>query len=123
MTEVTDQPTVKTGRRHLRFKSTAANRKDHVESWRQSGLSKTGYARRHGIPVSCFSKWTMDAGRETGPAFKAAKIIHPSPPHPTPDIGNIEILVDQSVRIRLSSACDASLIVGIVRGLTSAADH
>jgi hypothetical protein len=122
MTEVADQTTVKTGRRRPRFKSTAANRKNHVESWRQSGVSKTDYARQHGIPVSCFNKWTMDAERGKNSAFKAAKIIHPSPAQFSPDTGNIEILVGQSVRIRLS-VCDSSLIVGIVKGLANAADH
>jgi len=53
------------------------------------------------------------AERETGSAFKAAKIIHPSPPQSSPDIGNIEILVGQSVRIRLSSVCDSSGVRGL----------
>jgi len=123
MTEVADQTTVKTGRRRPRFKSTAANRMNHVLSWRQSGVNKTDYARQHGIPVSCFNKWTMDAEKRTRSAFKAAKIIHPSLPQPSPDTGNIEILVGQSVRIRLNSACDSSLVLDIVRGLTHAADH
>ncbi len=122
MSEISEQTAVKVGRRRPRFKTTATNRRHHAENWHSSGLSKTEYARRHSIPASCLSRWAKDIerGKET---FKAAKIIHPSLHQSSPATDSIEILVGQSVQVRLTGICDPSLIVGIVRGLTHAADH
>ena len=62
-------------------------------------------------------------GNGKAAVFKAAQVIRPSPTLSSSDRGNIEILVGQSVRVRLNGPCDPSLIVGIVRGLTDATDH
>lgn len=125
MTEIADKTSVKIGKRRPRFTTTAANRKNHVMNWRQSGINKSDYARQHGIPVSCFNKWTMSAERGMRSTFKAARVVHssPTPRQPSPDTDTIEILVGQSILVRLTSRCDPSVIVEIIRGLTHAAGH
>jgi hypothetical protein len=121
MSEITDQVAVKIRRRRPRFKTTATNRRHHAENWRSSGLSKTEYARKHNIPMSCLSKWVKDT-EHARLTFKAAKVIQPSPLRYSAAEG-VEIFVGQSVRVKITGICEPALIVGIVQGLTHAADH
>lgn len=118
---MTDQVAVKIRRRRPRFKTSATNRRYHAENWRNSGLNKTAYARQHNIPMSCLSKWVKDT-EHAGLTFKAAKIIQPSPLQPSAAEG-IEIFVGQSIRVKITGICEPALIVGIVEGLTHAADN
>jgi len=107
--------------RHRKRHCTHDERARHVESWKKSGLSKADYARQHGLVPSCLRRWVMLSNdRQTG--FKPVRVTS-SATSPVLQDNTVEIITSQQIRIRLSNVQNASLIVGIVRGLTHAADH
>lgn len=99
----------------------AAERQQHAENWRQSGLSKTEYARQNGIPIWNLSKWTQSAAPKKT-VFRPVRLTAAGGEQMT-GMDTVEILAGQSVRIRFSGIREPSLIVSVVRGLLHAADH
>jgi transposase-like protein len=94
----------------------------HVNGWHKSGLSQKDYALLHGLSPSNLRKWAMSlAATDGSPGFKPLKIIKTEPTQPRNAACHVEILVGNSVKIRLQSAQDVALITGIVRGLMNAA--
>jgi transposase-like protein len=73
---------------------TNEERRNHVAAWKAGGLSRSAYARGHGIPTTSFCKWANEGGpRSRGFVQLPQTSFHQ---------GNQEIIIDKGdVRIRL----------------------
>ena len=56
---------------------------DHVEAWRESGLSQTEYSRREGISIKSLGYWKRRFERESSVETLSPTIVSvPMPPSP-----------------------------------------
>lgn len=87
---------------------------ERVERWRASGLTAREFAAREGINRRTLTYWSWKLGRErrARPAF-----IEVEPPAPPQDQGCIEIVVRDSVRVRVSGAFDPAVLQRVIAAL------
>jgi len=93
----------------------------HVTAWKTSDLSKTEYCKQHDIHSTILTRWAGVMSVSRDKKFKAVRVVAPDADRQTVSTAGIEIMVGQSIRIRMTVS-EASLVVGIIRGL-HATDH
>ena len=100
-----------------RCHTTKEERQSHVESWKSSGLTMSEYCRQKNLQLASLSEWKNTLLRKS-PKFKPVQLL--SAHDAIAKRGNvIDILVDQRIKIRLQNITDVSLVVSIVKGLTT----
>lgn len=92
-------------------------RQAHVEKWKSSGLSMSEYCRLNNLPLASLSEWKNTLLRKSA-SFKSVQLLSAQDTSAKP--GNVvDILVDQRIKIRLQNIIDVSLVISLVRGLTT----
>lgn len=90
------------------------DRLNHVDAWKQSGLSIREYSRQHSISSYNLGRWKQAViGKNSG--FKQIK-ISPKSPVSLEAINVVELIVGQQLKIRLQNV-EPSLIINIAKGL------
>jgi hypothetical protein len=86
-----------------------------VRRWRASGLTATEFASREGYRPATLRWWSWRLGRdEHRPTFvDATAMLVPT----TPATNALEIVIRESVRIRVSAGFDATLLRDVVAAL------
>jgi len=95
----------------------------HVAAWQVSGLSKKDYCARHDINATCLISHVSALKASGGKKFRSVRVATPDVERRAGSTTIVEILVGQSVRVRLNDVQDPFLVVGILRGIADAADH
>lgn len=73
---------------------TSKQRQQHVEAWRQSGLSRPAYCLRHGLNLTTFSRWVR---WQTPSVAESAPAVIP-------------------VEVKREATADASLVLRLASG-------
>lgn len=89
----------------------------HVAAWKASGLSKPDYCEQHDIHPAILDKWARITGVSRNKKFKAVGVAMPVTGRQTLSGAGVEIMVGQSIRIRMTGVSEASLVVDIIKGL------
>ena len=92
-------------------------RQAHVEKWKSSSLTMSEYCRQNNLPLASLSEWKKTLLRKSA-SFKPVKLL-PAQDAPSKPGNVVDILVDQRIKIRLQNIIDVSLVVSIVKGLTT----
>lgn len=111
--KVNNAPTGVSTRRY----TTKDERLAHVEKWKSSGLSMSGYCRQNDLPLASLSEWKNTLLRKSV-SFKPVQLLSAQDASAKPS-NVVDILVDQRIKIRLQNITDVSLVVSIVKGLTT----
>lgn len=97
--------------------TTKEERQAHVEKWKNSSLTMSEYCRQNNLPLASLSEWKNAQLRKSA-SFKPVQLLSAQDASAKP--GNVvDILVDQRIKIRLQNITDVSLVVSIVKGLTT----
>ena len=112
--KTTDESRLTIARRH----STKEERKFHVETWQNSGLTMSEYCRQNHVALSNLSEWKRALSHKPK-KFKPVRIAPSAPEMTSQSINLIEIIVDQRLKIRLQQLSDASFLLNIIKGLMS----
>jgi hypothetical protein len=89
----------------------------HVAAWKGSGLSKPDYCEQHDIHSAILDKWARIMGVSRNKKFKAVRVAMPVTGRQALSGAGVEIMVGQSIRIRITGVSEASLVVDIIKGL------
>jgi len=89
----------------------------HVTAWKTSGLNKKEYCEQHDINSTCLIQRARIMGVSRDKKFKAVKVAVSGAGIQTASTAGVEIIVGQSIRVRLTGVSEPSFIVGIIRGL------
>ncbi|EHK3782649.1 TPA: IS66 family insertion sequence element accessory protein TnpB [Escherichia coli] len=84
---------------------TPAQRRQHYDAWRVSGMSRTAYARHHGINNKTF--WHLCR------AFSADDARGPAPADNRPAILPVTLSVSDTATLKLQCACVTASPAGI----------
>ena len=103
---------------------TREKRKQLIEQWRASGLSKVAFSRENNINESTFYNWTKKyPAHESTPIIKTpsllpakSSIVQPASSAPE---RRMEILINKDCIIRLPMPSTTQAIIELVRGLSS----
>jgi transposase-like protein len=99
----------------IRRQTSKEERQSHVENWKKSGLSMSGYCRQNNLAVANLSEWKKSLLRAST-QFKSIKTLS-TPGLEQTSNNTVEIIVDQRIKIRLHHVTDTSLVINIVKGL------
>lgn len=81
--------------------------RDHVEAWRESGLSQAEYGRRAGISTKCLCYWKRRFERESGVESVSPTIVSVSlPSSPEPQVPPRPIIIHTRGGARLEVGGD-----------------
>ena len=93
---------------------------DHIEAWRESGMSRAEYCQTHGLSRKTFGWWTwrLDQEQRGSSAKEAPRFVpvelteraRPSPGPPDPADERIEIALPGGVAVRVGSGFDAAAL-------------
>ncbi|WP_252355716.1 IS66 family insertion sequence element accessory protein TnpA, partial [Escherichia coli] len=86
-------------------KMTPAQRRQHYDAWRVSGMSRAAYARQHGINNKTF--WHLCR------AFSADDARGPAPADNRPAILPVTLSVSDTATLKLQRACVTASPAGI----------
>jgi len=101
----------------IRRHTTKEERQLHVENWKKSGLSMSEYCRNNNIGLANLSDWKRSSLQNKIP-FKPMQ-LSPTLESSIKLNNIIDIMVNQSIRIRLQHVSDPSLVISIIKGLTT----
>ena len=75
-----------------------------VEAWRESGMTRAAFARRHGVDLQRLARWSARLGEAAGPSvrFHPVRLAMTESPH----VGGIELQLGAGRRIRLEHGFD-----------------
>ncbi len=92
-------------------------RHEHLNAWRESGLSMNEYCRRHKLAVSTLSKWALESGISTQVKLTPLKMPSrsPSAPYAIP----LEIRLPSGVQIRIAQKGDIGLLKSVLEVIQS----
>ena len=116
---------IDTGKRDARGRRRVplAQRVDYVQSYRESGLSQTAFAKREGLRYSTFCHWVQKAERgelrvpstARESSFQFAQVQLPTPA-PMASAAGIEVRLSDGVLVR---GDDVQKLAALVRALRS----
>jgi len=89
---------------------------ERVECWQRSGQTAREFAAREGVRASTLSWWKGELRRAARASARFIEVERPSPS----EAGQIEIVVREHLRIRVSGAFDAGLLRRVVAALEAA---
>jgi hypothetical protein len=96
----------------------ANERQAYIDKWRESGLSMSIFCRQHHLALSSFSGWVKKS--KTNIAEKLFKSVVPvSSAVPQSGIGIVEIIFQNSIKIRFLNLPDVSLILKVTKELAA----
>ena len=103
------------------MRTSKEEQKKHIELWKDSGVSKTEYARMKGLSVQTFYSWFRSQKAFEDPSHQFVQVspmTHPNQVKPTN--GNITVHMPSGYSIELSGNVDAVWFQTIVQILESA---
>ena len=107
--------------------------RNHVRSWRGSGLNQADFCRRHRLSIPAFRWWKQEIARRdarlekhrcrlkagpTAPHFLPVKVVHASDPAPHRGLVELELQGGRILRVR--PGFDPDLLVKLVSVLEAA---
>lgn len=92
---------------------TEADRAHHLEEWKKSGTSMSQYCQDKELSISSLSKWAK-CGKKAKIPFKSVGLLPASIQDQNSDI---EVIIDNRIKIKLSSVSTIPLAVNLVRSL------
>lgn len=93
--------------------------RDHIERWRDSGLSQLAYCREHDLRPWQFTYWKRGLERpaaEDRSSLMPVRLVDESPASPAADAG-VVVELEEGVRLRLSRGFDAAVLAEAVTAL------
>jgi transposase len=96
--------------------------RDHIASWKSSGLSLRQYSEEHGLKAGTLGYWNSrltaqaadapapSAGPEAGAMFLAVRVAEPAVPMPEPQDDRIELALPGGCVVRVSRGFDAATL-------------
>jgi transposase-like protein len=95
-------------------------RAQHIEKWKESGLTMSEYCRQNKLSLSSFSSWRQSAIKAKS-SFKPIALSSSASTLTNQNI--VEIMVDQRIKLRLLNVIDGSFAANIVRSLLNAINN
>lgn len=92
-----------------------------LRQWRQSGLSQVDFCAQHGLCIRGFRRWRTRLGSEVahslaGPAASEAAAFLPL--QLVGERGEVEVMLAQGDRMRLSGTYAETLVASLIRRLS-----
>ena len=103
--------------------SRAANRqrwRDHVEAWRDSGLSQQSYCIQHGLTLSSFQRWRRifrDPVVESVTPSQSGRFVPVQLVKESQSGAGLVLVVNDALRIEVASGFDATTLRQLVSAL------
>jgi len=94
--------------------------KQHIESWRSSGMTQTAYCRQHELQNHQFAYWKKRfVPTDTGVTFVPVKVRGCLPPSPGINFPSLRLIVDRDLQIEIRPDFDPGLLRRLIATLRS----
>ncbi len=102
-----------------RWRASQAERVMHA--WKEGGLSKTEFARQHGLKIERLERWfsKLERARRRKPSKVVLRPVRLEGPKAAPPnaSGDLEVLIGDDVRLRLRPGFDPEDVEKLIRVL------
>jgi transposase len=85
-----------------------------VQRWQRSGESAQQFAAREGVRAKALEWWRWKLGREVRMPIPFVEVM---PAVPVLEVGAVEVILDERVRVRVSGAFDPEVLRRTVAAL------